>query len=176
MDGEDFDSLAAAMGQWAAEQRAGDAVGARGRVGWLHRQAAEAATLPGVLIDLAERGAPVTLETLGGPCQGVVEVVTSGLCALRRPGGGVALVALEAVTALRGTDEAATGDRTPAVELDMAGALSALAADRCEVTVVLPGGAEAAGVLETVGIDLVCLRGDQGSVLVALDAITACCF
>jgi hypothetical protein len=176
VDGEDFDALVAAMGRWAAEKRAGDAAGPRNRVGWLRRQAAESATLAGVLVDLAERAAPVRLETLSGTYEGRVEVVTTGLCALRRPAGGVTLVALPAVTALRGPDVLATGDRTPAVELDMAGALSALSADRSKVTVALPGGTEVTGVLEAVGIELVCLQGDSGSVLVALDSVTACWF
>jgi hypothetical protein len=86
------------------------------------------------------------------------------------------LVALATVTALRGPDLPATGDRPPALELDMAGALAALSADRCKVTVGLAGGAEAAGLVETVGIELVCLKGDQGSVLVLLDTVTACWF
>ena len=116
VDGEDFDALIAAMGAWAADQRAEEAAEGRSRTGWLRRQAAEAATLSGVLVDLAERAAPVTLETLSGPYDGQVEVVTTGLCGLRRPEGGVTLVALPAVTALRGPDRLATGDRTPALD------------------------------------------------------------
>lgn len=176
MDGEDFDALIAAMGAWAADQRAEEAAAGRSRTGWLRRQAAEAATLSGVLVDLAERAAPVTLETLSGPYDGQVEVVTTGLCGLRRPEGGVTLVALSAVTALRGPDRLATGDRTPALTLDMAGALSALSVDRTMVTVALPGGTRVAGLVETVGTQLVCLSDDHGSVLVALEAVTACWF
>jgi hypothetical protein len=176
VDGEDFDALAAAMGRWGAEQRAEDAARARRRVGWLRRQAAETATLAGVLVDLAERSAPVTLETIGGRYEGQVEVVSTGLCALRRGDGGVTLVAMNAVTALWGPDVVASGDRTPSLQLDMAGALTALAADGNRVTVGLAGGAEATGVVETVGVELVCLAGDQGSVLIALDAVTACWF
>jgi hypothetical protein len=93
VDGEDFDALIAAMGAWAADQRAEEAAEGRSRTGWLRRQAAEAATLSGVLVDLAERAAPVTLETLSGPYDGQVEVVTTGLCGLRRPEGGVILAA-----------------------------------------------------------------------------------
>lgn len=164
------------MGRWAAEQRAEDAARARSRARWLRRQAAETATLAGALIDLAERSAPVTLETIGGRYEGQVEVVSTGLCALRRADGGVVLVALSAVTALRGPDVVASGDRTPTLELDMAAALSALAADRNEVTVALAGGAEATGLVQTVGVELMCLAGDQGSVLIALDAVAACWF
>jgi hypothetical protein len=58
----------------------------------------------------------------------------------------------------------------------MAGALSALAADRSRVTLTLAGGTEVEGVLEAVGIELVTIASDSGCVLVALDAVTACWF
>jgi hypothetical protein len=62
------------------------------------------------------------------------------------------------------------------VELDMAGALSALAADRSRVTLALAGGVEVEGVLESVGIELVTIKSDVGCVLVSLDTVTACWF
>jgi len=173
---EDFDALRGAMAGWAADQRADHAVHARGRAGWLRRQAAEAATLAGVLIDLAERGAPVTLETHAGPYDGPVEVVTTGLCALRRRDGGVTLVALPAVTAVHSPDVLSTGDRVPVIDLDMAGALSALCADRSAVTIAMVGGSQVAGALETVGTELLSVVAGRGSVLVVLDAVTACWF
>jgi hypothetical protein len=176
VDGEDFDALMAAVARWAADQRVAEAAGWRRRAGWLRRQAAEAATMGGVLVDLAERGAPVRLETLGGFRQGRVELVTTGLCGLRPPDGGVTLVALGSITALHGPDVLVTGDRTPTVELDMAGALSALAADRSRVTLALAGGVEVEGVLESVGIELVTIKSDVGCVLVSLDTVTACWF
>jgi hypothetical protein len=176
VNAEDFDALSGAMAEWAADQRADHAARARSRVDWLRRQAAEAATLAGVLIDLAERSAYVTLETRAGPYDGRVEVVTTGLCALRRIEGGVTLVALPAVTALHSPDRLATGDRTPAIELDMGGALSALSADRTEVTIALAGGREVGGVLETVGTELVGLQRNHRSELVVLAAVTACWF
>jgi hypothetical protein len=176
VNAEDFDALSGAMAEWAADQRADHAARARSRVDWLRRQAAEAATLAGVLIDLAERAAPVRLETQAGPHDGRVEVVTTGLCALRRRDGSVTLVALSAVTALHSSDALATGDRAPAIELDMAGALCALCADRSAVTIAVVGGSQVVGALETVGTELVSVKGDRGLVLVVLDAVTACSF
>ena len=176
MNGEDFEALRGAMAGWAADERTDHAARGRSRAGWLRRQAAEAATLAGVLIDLAERAAPVTLETEAGPYEGYVEVVTTRVCVLRREDGGATLVALAAVTALHGQDALATGDRAPALELDMAGALSALCADRSAVTIALVGGGQVTGALETVGAELLSLKGDRGSVLVVLDAVAACWF
>ncbi len=130
-----------------------------------------------MLVDLAERAAPVTLETLSGPYDGQVEVVTTGLCGLRRPEGGVTLVALPAVTALRGPDRLATGDRTPALELDMAGALSALSVDRTDGD-RRPAGRNPGGrsSWRPSAPSWSASTMSNGSVLVALDAVTACWF
>jgi hypothetical protein len=69
------------------------------------------------------------------------------------------------------------GDRTPPVDLDLAGALAALTADGPAVRLELLSGERVAGVLATVGIDLVSLHpdGDPRQItLIALDAIAAC--
>jgi hypothetical protein len=58
----------------------------------------------------------------------------------------------------------------------MAGALSALCADRSPVTLALVGGSQVAGTLETVGTELVTVQGDGGLVLIVLDAVAACWF
>jgi hypothetical protein len=183
VEGEDFDAevferLADRLGRWAADQRVAAAAEDRRRAHWLRHQAAESATLAGVLADLAERSAVATIETAGGTHTGRVEAVTSGLCALRRADGGVTLIALPAVTAVRSSAGLPTGDRTSDLRLDMAGALAALSADRCDVTVELAGGARVAGRLDTVGVELAHVRVGRGlaatTVLVVLDAVTAC--
>jgi hypothetical protein len=175
-----FEGLEEALGRWAADQRAGAAADARRRERWLRQQAAESATVPGVLLDLAERWAPVRIDTNGGPHQGRVEAVTSGLCALRRPDRGIALIALPAVTAVHTEVQLAAGDRSPEVQLDMAGALAALSADRPEVTLELTGGAHVTGALHTVGIELasLCVGRDPPArtVVVVIEAVTACLF
>jgi hypothetical protein len=173
-----FEGLEDALGRWAGDQRAGAAAGARRREHWLRQQAAESATVTGVLLDLAERRAAVRIDTTGGPHQGQVEAVTSGLCALRQPDGGIALIALPAVTAVHTGLRLATGDRSPEVRLDMAGALAALSADRPEVTLELTGGAHVVGTLHTVGIELASLcvgrEPAASAVVVVVDAVTAC--
>jgi hypothetical protein len=122
----------------------------------------------------------VRVETAGGGHEGRVEAVTSGLCALRRADGGVTLIALPAVTAVHNGAGAATGDRSPDVHLDMAGALAALSADRTEVTIELSGGTRVTGALHTVGMELASLRTGRepaaGTVVVVVDAVTACLF
>jgi hypothetical protein len=122
----------------------------------------------------------VRIETAGGGHEGRLEVVTSGLCALRRADRGITLIALSAVTAVHTGAGMATGDRSPSLHLDMAGALAALSADRAEVTIVLSGGTRVTGVLHTVGVELASLRVGRESALntvaVVVDAITACLF
>jgi hypothetical protein len=180
VEGEDFDEvgfegLVDALRGWAADERAAAAAGNRRRLHWLRQQAAESATLAGVLLDLSERAAPVTVETLGGTHEGWVEVVSTGLCALRRSDRGLTLVALPAVTAIRTDAELPTGDRVPELTLDMAAALAALSADRCEVMIELAGGASVKGALERVGVELVAVRtGADGTVLIVMDGVTAC--
>jgi hypothetical protein len=180
VEGEDFDEegfegLVDVLRGWAADERAGAAAGNRRRVHWLRQQAAESATLAGVLLDLAERSAPATVETLGGAHEGRVEMVSTGLCALRRPDRGLTLIALSAVTAIRTGTLRPTGDRVPELKLEMAGALAALSSDRCEVGIELAGGASVKGALEHVGVELAAVRtGAAGTVLIVLDAVTAC--
>ena len=55
-----------ALHHWIADGRIDEAARARARQHWLERQAAEDATMLGVLIDLAERGRPVTATTVAG--------------------------------------------------------------------------------------------------------------
>jgi hypothetical protein len=173
-----FEGLEDALGRWAADQRAAAAAGARRRARWLGHQAAESATVAGVLLDLAERWAVVRIETAGGSHEGRVEAVTSGLCALRRADRGITLIALPAVTAVHTGARTATGDRSPELHLDMAGALAALSAERTEVSVELLGGTRVRGGVQAVGLELVSLRvGLEPAaeiVVVVVDAVTAC--
>ena len=59
-DAQRGDELVAALDRWAAMQRAAAAAAGRARERSLRDQAATLATWTGVLVDLAEQGAPVT--------------------------------------------------------------------------------------------------------------------
>ncbi|MBA2283054.1 MAG: hypothetical protein H0W25_17730, partial [Acidimicrobiia bacterium] len=57
-DGQD---LLARLAAWAAAARVDEAAAARSRERWLRQAADEGASFTGVLLDLAERGAPVVV-------------------------------------------------------------------------------------------------------------------
>ncbi|HWC38241.1 MAG TPA: hypothetical protein VG476_06920, partial [Acidimicrobiales bacterium] len=59
----DVDRLLGEISRWAGDARASDAARGRSRERWLRRQAEEEATLPGIALDLAERGEAVVLKT-----------------------------------------------------------------------------------------------------------------
>lgn len=178
MDARDFERVAELLARWAADDAVGDARRRRSRREELRRRAAEAATLTGVLIDLCERQTPVVLGTRGRPCAGRIEAVTTGLCALRDDDGALVLVQLTAVTSLSADLALTSGERIPDVELDLVGALGALAAERPEVRLDLAGGAVVTGRLDAVGTQVATLRfgglGPGRTRLVVLDAVTAC--
>jgi hypothetical protein len=189
VDSDGWDDLLTALAGWAADERAASAARSRTRRRWLSRQATETATLAGVLLDLSERRADVTIDTVGSRHRGRLVAVATELCVLRTADGGAALVALPAVTHLTtgstGSNGSITsitsitpiGDRTPPLELDLAYALTALAADRPAVCLELLGGNRVAGTLHSVGTDLVSVQVDgppPETALIALDAVVAC--
>jgi hypothetical protein len=180
VDGKDgTDGLLSELRRWATDQRVAEAARSRSRQRWLRQQAAEAATLLGVLVDLAERRATVTIEVAGQDLTGRLIAVSTGLGVLDSIDDSehaVALVALPAITVLHACGDA-LGDRAPGLRLDLAGALAALAGDRPRVSLLVVGGKRVTGVLESVGIDVIGLRVNAraGSVVqVAVNAICAC--
>ena len=64
-DGNRADELVAAFVRWAADQRVSAAAADRARERMLREQAGAAATLVGVLVDLAERAVPVVVSAAG---------------------------------------------------------------------------------------------------------------
>jgi hypothetical protein len=177
VDGEAWDELLSALAGWSADERVREAARSRARRGSLGRQAAEAATLAGVLLDLAERRAEVTITTVGGRHAGQLVAAATGVCLVRTAAREAALIALPAVTHITTGQVLAIGERTPPLELDLPGALAALAADRPSVRLELLGGERVEGVLDTVGIDLVSLHAHgepRQTALIALDAVSAC--
>lgn len=173
-----IDGLLEELRRWAADEDAARVARARSRALWLRQQAAESATLTGVLLDLAERRAVVTVEVSGRSHTGRLVAVSTGLCVLEEiddEDHHLALVALPAITMVVPPVEA-SGDRVPELQLDIAGALAGLAGDRPTICLELKGGKRVTGMLETVGVDLVTVRvGGAGAIRqLAINAISAC--
>jgi hypothetical protein len=186
--------LSARLERWAAEVRVDHAARQRTQERWLRRQAAEEASLAGVLADLAERGEPVVVRTRAGrQHRGVVRAVGADFLALAAgdaaagaaagAGAGASraadvLVALAAVASLRtGPGPApATGDRPAAAGggLRLADVLAGLAAERDRVVIASLDGRDAvAGEIRAVGADVAVVRleGGGGTAYVPLGAV-----
>lgn len=169
--------------RWVAEARIDEAALGRARERWLREVAEQEATLAGVLTDLAERGAPVTVHVRGGRRHhGAIHGVGADFVAVGRTNGTDShevLVAVRAITAVRtGADVGATiGDRAIGTELRLADVLGELAADR-ERVVVVSDGETVVGEVRSVGNDVAVLRADTdppGTVylpLAMLDEVT----
>jgi hypothetical protein len=173
------DGLLDELRRWAADEETARVAQSRSRARWLRQQAADSATLAGVLLDLAERRAVVIVEAAARTHTGRLVTVSTGLCVLEEiddPAHHLALIALPAITMLVPPVQA-LGDRVPDLRLDLAAALAGLASDRPTVSLELEGGKRATGVLESVGVDIVTLRidGPAGVVVhLAINAISAC--
>ncbi len=191
MPGDGVDRLWAALSGWAADARADEAGRARARASWLQRQAAAEATLPGLLVDLAERGVDVVIDLAAGEhtARGRLRAVGDDFAVLSTRAGHLCLVAIPAIAAVRTVGAARlpepSGDRQPPLTTGLADALALLAADRPPVQLVLlPSGRTVTGQLVSVGVDLVTVQpagaraGQRGvppaSVAVALSAIASC--
>ena len=148
----------------------------RRREHWLRAQAAATGTFDGVLLDLAERGRPVTIPTRHGRrLRGTVRSLGHDFVRLDLAADGSTLVPIAAITAIRaepGTPPS-SGDRAGALDARLADVLTDLAADRPPVVVHLAGGGTFGGLLVAVGRDLVILEvgasGDRA--YLALDAM-----
>src|SRR5262249_37759242 len=76
------ENLLGELRRWAADQEVAHLARSRSRARWLRQQAAESATLAGLLLDLAERRATVTIDAAGWAHTGRVRAVSTGLCLL----------------------------------------------------------------------------------------------
>jgi hypothetical protein len=171
------DRLLDELRRWAADEETARISRSRSRARWLLQQAAESATLAGILLDLAERRVVVTVETAARTHTGRLVTVSSGLCVLEEIDDAehcLALVPLAAITMLVSPVQA-LGDRVPNLQLDLASALAGLAGDRPTVSLELKSGKRVTGVLESVGADVVTLRIDGRTGVVAQLAIDALC-
>jgi hypothetical protein len=148
---------------WAAEVRADEAVASRAREAFLRRTAGEDATFAGIVLDLAERGAPVLITVGRRRHRGTVGTVGSDFCALRTPEGRLVFVAFGGIASVRpeGRAPAAGGDRPVRVGAGLVEALAVVAEDRPRVLVTLAGDDQGlAGTLRSVGRDLLVLQLD----------------
>jgi hypothetical protein len=160
--GDGAASFASHLDRWVAEARVDDAALQRSRERWLREVADQEATLGGVLTDLAERRAGVTIDAGGRRHTGVIGAIGADFVALHGARGPDVLLPISAVGVVRTAPAvaAAVGDRMVVTELRLADVLAELAADRERVRLVTSGGQAAAGVLRSVGHDVIVLRTD----------------
>jgi hypothetical protein len=167
MDSERF---LAELAGWAESQEAAAAARSRSRRRWLRQQAAEDATLAGILLDLAESAGPVTVHTRAGEHAGVVVSVSTRMCVLSSD-DGFSVIAMSAITTVTPAGPA-LGDRIPRLDMDLGDVLSVVAGDRPPVQLELVNGRTVQGVLALVGRDVVTLL--QPDALIPTAAIAAC--
>ncbi|MEQ8839434.1 MAG: hypothetical protein RIB98_00485 [Acidimicrobiales bacterium] len=150
------------LSAWLAEGRVDDAAAERTRQRWLERQAAADATVAGVLLDLAERGSPVTVRTLGGrTARGRVAALGVDFVAVREPSRGDVVIPTGRVATVRTApgEDPTVGDRPPTLDVALVDALVELAVDRPPVLVSVAGD-ELRGDLHSAGTDVIALRLD----------------
>ena len=163
---EDVDAFLADLARWTADTRADDAARSRTRERWLRQQASEDARFTGVALDLSERGVAVAVATTSArTLHGHIVAVARDFLTLRHDRGSSTFLALGAVATIRPEAGHRAGDaasnRTSAVDTALADVVSALAAERQRVRVVVEGGGEAlAGELRSASNDVVTLRLD----------------
>ena len=151
-----------ALHSWIAEGQVDEAARARARQRWLERQAAEEASLIGVLVDLAERNRPVTVTTEAGHrLSGPIVAVGADFGVLRDQRLGDAIVPTSAIALVRPSpgDDLPTGDRTVNMVLAFGDALMELAPERPECIVAV-GSDQLRGDIRSVSPDVLVLALD----------------
>ena len=180
MDGradDGTDDFLADLARWAARERTHEAAAERSRTRSLADQSVSASTWMGLLVDLAEAGAQVTLSVRPGLARsGRLVGVAHDFVVLEQSGRGPLLVrtdALEAVTPSAGLGPATrAGERGAPTDLSLAAALEALAGERAPASVQI-GSQTVTGTITGCGEDVVTIRSDGPSryVYAALNAI-----
>jgi len=162
----DVDDFLDDLARWTADTRIDEAARSRMRERWLRQQASEDARFAGVALDLAERGVAVAVGTTSArTLHGHIAAVARDFLVIRHDGNASTFLALGAVTTIRPEAGHAAGDaasdRNSPVDTSLADVLTALAADRPRVRMVLEGRGEAtAGELRAASGDVVTLRLD----------------
>jgi hypothetical protein len=170
------DDPLAGLGTWLAEGRVDAAAAERARRWWLERQASEESSIAGVLLDLAERSAPIAVRTARGRvARGPVAALGADFVVVREARVGDVVIPLRSVATVRGMpgDDPAGGDRPAAFSVVLADALVELAADR-PLVFVAAGDDEFRGELRSAGTDVIAVTTasvDRDVVHVALGAV-----
>ena len=171
------DDFLGQLARWSAADRVARAAAERARTRSLEDQSAAAATWSGLLLDLAEAQAQVTIGLgpelkvtgrLVGTARDFIVVETRAPVMVRTD-------AISWIAPSSGTDAPARpgGRRRPPLEISLAGALDALAGERSPV-VVRAGGQSLTGFLLACGEEVVTIRAEAGRkpVYVPVRAVT----
>lgn len=166
-DGTDVDANDrpdASVDEWAHRLRGDAAAQLRRREAWLRRQAADDASLSGVLVDHAENGSLVALTTQAGSRHlGRVRGAGAEVVVLE-VGRTRVVVTIDTVATVQAVREeerrtvSPVGHRVGDDGTTLAHLLSHAVADRPEVTLVMRSGQVVAGELEAVGRDVAIVR------------------
>ena len=158
----DGDRLLAAFARWAAQQRTEQAAGMRSRERSLRDQAAGEATWSGLLVDLAETEAELTMEVGSRRMRGRLIGMGRDFCVLDQDGRRPALIPIDRIAGVW-KEKPASGSRFPHLDLTFGAALSGLAEERSPVCVVLSSGNQVIGELISSGADLVTVRTEPST-------------
>lgn len=152
------------LDSWLADTRSELAADARRRERTLADQAAEEASIAGVMRDLGERAAAVAVDTVGGGrhrarirAVGRDFVILAGADGTRSD----VVVAMHAIEVLRVDDGAVvTGDRADVLDVRIGEVLTTMAADRPHVLLITRSGNRVRGELRSTGLDVARVRVD----------------
>ena len=153
------DDPLAALQRWVADGQVDEAARARSRRRWLENAATRAATLGGVLLDLAERRRPVIVRTLAGHrVAGPIIAVGADFVGVADARLGDTLMPTTRIATVQPapSDDLPAGDRRHDVVLAFGDALMELAAERPEVMVGV-GDETLRGELRTASTEVVTL-------------------
>jgi hypothetical protein len=159
------DPLDVDLARLVGDAQAGQAVRSRAQERWLRHQATTEATLVGILVDLAEEGAEVTLRTNAGRThQGPIVAIGRDFVIVGA-GPSYTCIVVDALVAVRrrpGRHHAdTTGDRPAPRSVTLAEHLADLAPEGPRVAIAVAGEpALLSGELRTVGRDIATLRLD----------------
>ncbi len=158
----DRDDPLAGLSRWLADYQVDEAAAARARQRSLEQQAAQESSIAGVLLDLAERGRPVTIKTAGGQvCYGQIVAVGADFVFVRDENEGDLLIPTTAIATIGtvATDRPVTGDR-PLSSVVLTDTLDELVADQAHVAVSV-GDECVRGLLQTAGSDVIAVAVDE---------------
>ena len=159
------DDFLAELARWSAADRVSRAAAERSRTRSLHGQSAADATWAGLLVDLAEARAEVTVSIRTGmKVSGRLMATARDFVVLENRSGAPVMLSTDAISCLAPSAGTSTADRPgggrrPRLELSLAGALDALAGERAPV-VVWAGPESVTGSVVACGEDLVTIRAE----------------